>query len=139
MIAESIPPLTNTEGCLCRPIGPMCVLSTCTQTYAGLYSSLPSELFVAPGEQEDKTLLNAERTARWGGRAVLTWRLGSGYCSTAHGHAQTCVHTLCVLGMTVKHAVTWRWEGEAPDRKDKRKKIGRIRSRETAEARREEG
>lgn len=52
----------------------------------------------------------------------MTWRLGSGYCSTAHGHAQTCTHTLCVLGMTVNHAVTWRWEGEATDRKDKRKK-----------------
>lgn len=52
----------------------------------------------------------------------MTWRLGSGYCSTAHRHAQTCAHTLCVLGMTVNHAVTWRWEGEATDRKDKRKK-----------------
>lgn len=64
------------------------------RTHAGLHSSLPSALFVALEEWRDKTLLNAERTARWGGRAVLTWRLGPGYCSTTHGHAQTCAHAL---------------------------------------------
>lgn len=69
-------------------------LRSYTHTHAGHQPSLPSALFVVLEEWGDKTILNAEPTARWGGRAVLTWRLGSGYCSTTHGRTQTCTHAL---------------------------------------------
>lgn len=47
-------------------------------------------------------LLNAERTAHWGGRAVLTWRLGAGYCSTTHRHADNMHTHSSRSGMAVK-------------------------------------